>query len=171
LFGKHVITPLFGVPRAGQAASARRSRKGHRHRDDLHVRRLTDVIWWRELSLPVRAIIQANGTLKPIAWGSAGFPSTDAAAAQARYDTMANLTAAKARARTVELLKETGALVGDPRPITHHVKFYEKGDRPLEIVTSRQWFFKTMDHRSALIERAARCAGTRRTCRRATRTG
>ncbi|MEZ5284397.1 MAG: class I tRNA ligase family protein [Vicinamibacterales bacterium] len=25
-----------------------------------------------------------------------------------------------------------------PRPITHAVKFYEKGDRPLEIVTSRQ---------------------------------
>ena len=25
------------------------------------------------------------------------------------------------------------------------MKFYEKGDRPLEIVTSRQWFIKTMD--------------------------
>jgi len=153
LFGKHVITPLFGVPVPVKPHPLADPEKGTGVAMICTFGDLTDVIWWRELSLPVRAIIQANGTLKPIAWGSAGFPSTDAAAAQARYDTMANLTAAKARARTVELLKETGALVGDPRPITHHVKFYEKGDRPLEIVTSRQWFFKTMDHRSALIER------------------
>jgi valyl-tRNA synthetase len=33
------------------------------------------------------------------------------------------------------------------------VKFYEKGDRPLEIVTSRQWFIKTMELRDALIAR------------------
>ena len=44
-------------------------------------------------------------------------------------------------------------MIGEPRPIMHNVKFFEKGDRPLEIVTSRQWFIKTMDFRSALIER------------------
>jgi valyl-tRNA synthetase len=33
------------------------------------------------------------------------------------------------------------------------VKFYEKGDRPLEIVTSRQWFIKTMDYRDQFLER------------------
>ena len=44
-------------------------------------------------------------------------------------------------------------MIGEPRPIMHNVKFYEKGDRPLEIVTSRQWFIKTMDYRSALIQR------------------
>ncbi len=53
----------------------------------------------------------------------------------------------------VELLRESGHLIGDPRPITHHVKFFEKGDRPLEIVTSRQWFIKTMDFRAALLAR------------------
>ena len=44
-------------------------------------------------------------------------------------------------------------MVGEPRPIEHAVKFYEKGDRPLEIVTSRQWFFRTLEHRAALLER------------------
>ena len=44
-------------------------------------------------------------------------------------------------------------MLGEPRPIVHSVKFYEKGDRPLEIVTSRQWFIKTMELRSALVER------------------
>src|SRR5471030_2123098 len=43
--------------------------------------------------------------------------------------------------------------MGEPRPITHAVKFYEKGDRPLEIVTSRQWFIKTIEFREALIAR------------------
>jgi valyl-tRNA synthetase len=42
----------------------------------------------------------------------------------------------------VELLRESGDLLGEPRPITHAVKFYEKGDRPLEIVTTRQWYIR-----------------------------
>ena len=86
-------------------------------------------------------------------WGAAGWESEDAAAAQASYDQLAGLSAVKARARIVDLLREAGALVGEPRPITHHVKFYEKGDRPLEIVTSRQWFIKTMDFKDALLAR------------------
>ena len=63
------------------------------------------------------------------------------------------MSAAKARTKIVEQLKESGDAVGEPRPITHAVKFYEKGDRPLEIVTSRQWFIKTLDFREALLAR------------------
>jgi valyl-tRNA synthetase len=63
------------------------------------------------------------------------------------------LSASKARAKIVEQLKESGDLVGEPRPITHAVKFYEKGDRPLEIVTSRQWFIKTVEFREELLAR------------------
>ena len=57
---------------------------------------------------------------------------------------------ARAHRRSAEGI---GDLLGEPRPITHAVKFYEKGDRPLEIVTSRQWFIKTMDFREALLAR------------------
>jgi valyl-tRNA synthetase len=56
----------------------------------------------------------------------------------------------QARARIVELLRDTGALVSEPRPITHAVKFYEKGDRPLEIVTTRQWYFRNGGRDAAL---------------------
>ena len=50
--------------------------------------------------------------------------------------------------------RPSGELVGEPRPIQHAVKFYEKGDRPLEIVTSRQWFFRTLAQpRPDLLER------------------
>src|SRR5262249_16285411 len=47
---------------------------------------------------------------------------------------------------------ETGLLVAEPKPVTHAVKFYEKGDRPLEIITSRQWFVRTLAHRDALLD-------------------
>ena len=49
--------------------------------------------------------------------------------------------------------KESGELVGEPQPVTRAVKFFEKGERPVEIVTSRQWFIRTIEHRDALIER------------------
>ena len=112
---------------------------------------VTDVVWWRELGLPVRAVIQANGAFKPVVWGERGWESEDPVRAQVQYDQLAGLSAVKARARIVELLRASGDLVGDPRPITHQVKFYEKGDRPLEIVTSRQWFIKTMEFRDRLL--------------------
>jgi valyl-tRNA synthetase len=114
---------------------------------------ITDVTWWRELSLPVRAVIQPNGTLRPIAWGDTGWESQEPAAAQQAYDQIAGQSINKARAKVVELLRESGSMIGEPRPIMHNVKFYEKGDRPLEIVTSRQWFIKTMEFRSSLIKR------------------
>src|SRR5205085_2171818 len=114
---------------------------------------VTDVTWWRELSLPVRAVIQPNGALRPVDWGSAGWESSDPARAQAAYDQLAGLSVGKARAKIVELLRESGDMLGEPKPITHAVKFYEKGDRPLEIITSRQWFIKTMQFREALLER------------------
>jgi valyl-tRNA synthetase len=114
---------------------------------------ITDVTWWRELNLPVRAVIQADGTLREVTWGAAGWESVDAERAQRHYNELARLSASKARVKIVEQLKASGDLIGEPRPITHAVKFYEKGDRPLEIVTSRQWFFKTIECRETLLAR------------------
>ena len=68
----------------------------------------------------------------------------------------------------VEMLAASGDMIGEPRPITHPVKFYERGDRPLEIVTSRQWFIRNGGRDEELRQRAARrgprsSTGTRRT--------
>jgi valyl-tRNA synthetase len=153
LFGQQASTPLFGAPVPIRAHPLADPDRGSGIAMICTFGDITDVTWWRELSLPVRAVIQPNGTFKPVAWGPPDWPSDDPARAQQFYDQLAGLSAQKARARIVDLLRETGALVGEPRPITHAVKFYEKGDRPLEIVTSRQWFVKTMDFRDALIER------------------
>jgi valyl-tRNA synthetase len=153
LFGHEVLTPLFSVPVPVRAHPLADPEKGSGIAMICTFGDVTDVTWWRELALPVRAIIQANGTFKTVTWGAPGWESADPAAAQVHYDALAGLPAAKARARIVDQLRESGGLIGDPRPITHHVKFFEKGDRPLEIVTSRQWFIRTMDFRQTLLAR------------------
>jgi len=153
LFGSYVTTPLFGVrvPVLGHALAD--PEKGSGIAMICTFGDIADVTWWRELKLPVRAVIQPNGTLGPVTWGAPGWESDDPPRAQQAYDQLVGLSAKKAQAKIVELLRESGDLQGEPKPITHAVKFYEKGDRPLEIVTSRQWFIKTIEHREALLER------------------
>jgi valyl-tRNA synthetase len=153
LFGTGVTTPLFGVRVPIKPHPLADPEKGTGVAMICTFGDITDVTWWRELSLPVRGIIGPNGALRPVIWGERGWESADPARARQQYDQLAGLSAVKARARIVELLKESGDLLGDPRPITHAVKFYEKGDRPLEIVTSRQWFIKTMEFREQLLAR------------------
>jgi valyl-tRNA synthetase len=154
LFDTNVETPLFGVRVPVRPHELADPEKGSGIAMICTFGDVTDVIWWRALSLPVRAIVQPNGALRPLTWGSPGWESSDPARAQHAYDQLANLSATKARTKIVELLKESGDLIGEPRSITHAVKFYEKGDRPLEIVTSRQWFIKSMDYRDVLLRRA-----------------
>jgi valyl-tRNA synthetase len=153
LFGKEVVTPLFRARVPVRPHELADPEKGSGIAMICTFGDITDVTWWRELSLPVRAVIQANGTLRPVTWGGSGWESQDAPAAQRAYDQLSGQSINKARAKVVELLRDSGSMIGEPRPIMHNVKFYEKGDRPLEIVTSRQWFIKTMDFRSALIQR------------------
>jgi valyl-tRNA synthetase len=151
LFNTEVISPLFKMAVPVHAHPLADPDKGSGIAMICTFGDLTDVTWWRELSLPVRAVIQNNGAFRQVAWGTPGWESVDAVGAQAAYDKLTNLSAAKARVQIVEQLKNTGDLIGEPQKITHPVKFFEKGDRPLEIVTSRQWFIRTMGERDALL--------------------
>jgi valyl-tRNA synthetase len=153
LFGRTVRTPLFSVPVPVVPHELADPEKGTGIAMICTFGDLTDVTWWRELSLPVRAILAPNGTLRDINWGTEGWESDDPATATRHYASLTGLSVKKAQVQIVELLRAEGSLIGDPRPITHHVKFYEKGDRPLEIVTSRQWFIRTMPVRDVLLER------------------
>jgi len=153
LFGKSVITPLFGIEVPVKAHPLADPEKGSGVAMICTFGDITDVTWWRELSLPVRAIILPNGAFRQIRFGDAGWESRDPARAQQFYDQLANLQPAKARGAIVDQLRQSGDLIGEPKPITHPVKFYEKGDRPLEIITSRQWFIKTVEYREGLLAR------------------
>jgi valyl-tRNA synthetase len=148
LFGQTVTTPLFGVEVPVHAHPLASPDKGSGIAMVCTFGDLTDVVWWRELSLPNRTVIRRDGRLS--AQAPAGVP------AQA-YQPLAGLTVHQARERIVALLRESGDLDGEPRPVTHAVKFYEKGDRPLEIVATRQWFIRnggrSPELREALLRR------------------
>ena len=145
LFGQTVTTPLFGAEVPIVAHQLADPEKGTGVAMVCTFGDTTDVTWWRELSLPIRAIVQRDGRLRPITWGEDGWSSVDPAAAQAAYDELAGKTVKQAQKRIVELLTEAGAIDGEIRPITHPVKFWENGTRPLEIVTSQQWFIRYPD--------------------------
>ena len=112
----------------------------------------TDVVWWRELDLPVRTVIGRDGRFaaEPPA-------AVTSAAGRAAYARLAGHTVGRARAEMAAVLAEASEMDGEPRPITHAVKFFEKGDRPLEIVASRQWYIRNggrdPELRAALVQR------------------
>jgi valyl-tRNA synthetase len=113
---------------------------------------VTDVQWWRELSLPLRALLGRNGRFQLVTFGTEGYESEDPVGANGAYAQLAGSTVRAAQTTIVELLTASGELVAPPTPLRHPVKFYERGDRPLEVVTSRQWFFRTLRLRDRLLE-------------------
>jgi len=153
LVGKDVLTPLFATRVPVLTHPLVDPDKGTGLVMVCTFGDLTDVVWWRELSLPVRSVLGADGRLTDVPWGTPGWESQDVRHARARYSELQGKTINQARKRMVELLSESGDLVGEPTPVTRAVKFFEKGERPIEIVTSRQWFIRTVDHREELIAR------------------
>jgi len=154
LFGSTVSTPLFGVEVQIKAHELADPEKGSGIAMICTFGDLTDVIWWRELQLETRSIISVDGRIQSEApeWiVGAGD------AAVAAYSELAGKTIKQAQVRIVDLLRDNGQLDGEPKPITHPVKFFEKGDRPLEILTSRQWYLRNggrdLPLREALLER------------------
>jgi Valyl-tRNA synthetase len=136
LFGTTVTTPVFGVEVPVLAHHLAQQDKGTGIAMICTFGDQTDVVWWRELDLPTRTVMGRDGRL--VAEAPAADLFTDAG--REAYARLAGKTAFSAKAEMVELLRESGDLVGDPRPTTHAVKFFEKGDKPLEIVSTRQWY-------------------------------
>jgi valyl-tRNA synthetase len=145
LFGKTVRTPLFNVEVPVFAHPLAQIDKGTGIAMCCTFGDLTDVIWWRELQLSMRAIISRDGRI--VAEAPSGL--TDPAGL-AHYASLVGKSAKQAQTAIAEMLTASGEMIGEPRAITHPVKFYEKGDRPLEIVTSRQWYIRNGGRDAAL---------------------
>ncbi|MFD5560780.1 valine--tRNA ligase [Kitasatospora griseola] len=148
LFGTSVTTPVFGVEVPVLAHRLADPEKGTGLVMVCTFGDTTDVVWWRELDLPTRSVLGRDGRFLPDA--PAGLDGEQASAA---YRALAGATPHTARERILELLRAEGALVGEPRHFNHMVKFYEKGDKPLEIVTSRQWYLRNGGRDAELRER------------------
>ncbi|MCP4897004.1 MAG: valine--tRNA ligase [bacterium] len=159
LFGKYAITPLFGARVPIIAAEHADPEKGTGILMVCTFGDAMDVEWWKTSDLPIKQILGRDGRLISITYGEAPFESIDVPAAQRAYDEIAGLYAKQAKKRVGELLAEDGslpgregaALVGEPKPTDQMVKCYEKGQRPLEFVTTRQWFIRVLEHREALL--------------------
>lgn len=160
LIGKLAITPLFRVPVPIFASDLVDPEKGTGILMVCTFGDATDVVWWREKKLALRQIVGRDGRLLPVAYGSEGWESKDAGTANSFYAQLAGKTVKAARKIIVGLLREPAAaaagaeapLIGEPQPLEHSVKFYEKGERPLEFISTRQWFVRLLDKKDLMLE-------------------
>jgi valyl-tRNA synthetase len=158
LVGSTALTPLFRVPVPVVAHELADPEKGTGIAMICTFGDVTDVTWWRELKLPARVVVRRDGTFAPGRFGEVGWESNDPEAANAAMAELNGKASKQARRRITELLRESGALVGDPQPVRHVVKFYEKGDRALEVISSRQWFVEILSFKDALLQRGREIA-------------
>ncbi len=134
LFGTTVTSPVFGVEIPVLAHHAAEPDKGAGIAMCCTFGDATDVQWWRELQLPTRTVIQRDGRLAA--------ETPDWLTNAAPYAELAGKTPFSARAAMVDLLRAAGDLDGEPTPTSRKANFYEKGDKPLEIVSTRQWYIR-----------------------------
>ncbi|RKQ36539.1 valine--tRNA ligase [Kocuria tytonis] len=157
LFGTTVRSPLFDVEVEVRAHPLAKPDKGSGIAMICTFGDLTDVTWWRELDLPTRALIGRDGRFQAERpeWIAEGAPAE-------RYAEVAGKTVFSAQKAVVDMLRGSGDLDGDPKKIMHPVNFYEKGDKPLEVVTSRQWYIRNggrdAERRDTLIQRGREMA-------------
>ena len=157
LVGKPARTPLFDVEVPIVAHPLADPEKGTGLAMVCTFGDTTDVTWWRELALATRPIVGRDGRIVATTpdW-------IESDRGRTRFAELAGRPVRQAQRRIVELLQESGELRGEPRPIVHPVKFYERGDRPLEIVTTLQWYIRNggrdLELREKLLERGRQVA-------------
>ena len=167
-FGKTAITPLYGAEVPIIAAEHADPEKGTGILmvctfGDSDGRGLVEDL----RACPLKQLIGLDGFMMEAGFGEAPFHSVDPERAREFYGEIQGLYVENRRARRWRrLLGRDGtgpggdgaALVGEPEVIEHPVKFYEKGSRPLEFVTTRQWFTKILVHKDALVAQGEKIA-------------
>lgn len=152
-FGKKAIVPLFNIPVPIVASEHAEMDKGTGIMMVCTFGDAADVAWWKQSGLPIKQIIGLDGRILPNVYGEGAFVSLDVPKAKNYYDQLIGLKVKDARAKIVSFLRESGDLLAEPKPIVHPVKFYEKGNQPLEFVSSRQWFVDILNYKKELIEK------------------
>ena len=152
LIGGTAVTPLFGATVPIVAKEDADPTKGTGILMICTFGDTADVEDWRKLGVPAREIIDRLGRILPAPWGEEQWVSRDPDSARGYHDKLAGLSVNQARKEIVALLSQEGALEGEPEQITRPVKYYERGERPLEFVVTRQWFVKVLDKKERLIE-------------------
>ena len=142
LFGTTVTSPIFATPIPVLAHQKAEPDKGAGIAMCCTFGDLTDVTWWRELNLPTRALVTRDGRLQR--------ETPDWLAQPDFYAELAGKTVFSAREAIVAKLRDTGEMDGEPKPTMRKANFFDKGDKPLEIVASRQWYISNGGRDDAL---------------------
>jgi valyl-tRNA synthetase len=166
LVGRNAVTPVFRVPVPIFSSERVDPEKGTGILMVCTFGDSSDVEWWRQKGLALRQVIGRDGRFTPVSFGAPGWPSLAPGPAQAAYRRLEGKRIAEARKETVALLREPSStaggdgapLEGEPEPISHQVNFYEKGEHPLEFITTRQWFVRLLDKKEMLREMGNRIA-------------
>lgn len=152
LFGKTATSPLFDVPVPVLAHKAVQMDKGAGIAMCCTFGDQTDIEWWRDLKLDLRSVMSKNGRILTdnVTW-------VKSERGLKLLEEIHTKTAFGAREIIVAALRDSGEMLGDPTPTQRMANYFEKGDKPLEIVTSRQWYItnggKDAELNSQLIKR------------------
>ncbi len=160
LFGKNAVTPLFHAEVPILASEHADPEKGTGILMICTFGDSSDVDWWKQSKLPIKQIVGRDGKILPVHFGKGNFSSKNPELAQEFYSKLEGKFLYKLKNTVVEMLTDKracflnkgSALIGEPRETQQAVKFYEKGDLPLEFVPTRQWFIKILDHKNELLE-------------------
>ncbi|HJK85701.1 MAG TPA: valine--tRNA ligase [Candidatus Megaira endosymbiont of Stentor roeselii] len=110
----------------------------------------TDIAWWRKHKLPTNIIISKQGRIENIQFDNSFANKIKAEQFAAQ---LTGLTVTAARSKIIELLKKEGLLVNQVQKL-QTVKCAERSGAPLEILTTPQWFIKTIIHKEALLKKS-----------------
>lgn len=162
LIGKNVITPLFGVKVPVITSELVEMEKGTGIVMLCTFGDVTDTIWWRENKLDLRQVLGFNGRLMSVTFGEEGWESLSSEKANHYYSKLVGKTVFTAKKEIVELLRTEKpewqpfiVLKDEPVKLERMVKYYEKGDKPLEFIPSRQWFVSILDKKEILLKKGS----------------
>ena len=150
-FGKTAISPLFYRPIPILPSTHADPKKGTGMLMICTFGDMEDVAFCKKHKLPILQIIDDEGFFMGISFNKQPFKSLQIKEASSHYKHLKNLRVKQARKKIVEILKERQKLKSQPKECLQYVKFYEKGDFPLEILPKRQWYIKILDHKESLL--------------------
>ena len=102
----------------------------------------TDIIWWKTHNLPTKVIIDKKGIINlPSELSNSEF-----------YDQINGLKIKDARNKIIEIIQAQNLLIKQTS-VTQTVKCAERSGAPLEILTTPQWFVRTINHKEKLLQR------------------
>lgn len=157
-FNKKALTPLFKVPVPVLPSPHADPEKGTGILMVCTFGDMEDVRFWQKMNsseqkLPLRQVINESGFIRDVQFKKTEvFASEDPESANTYYSKLKGLRVKQARTAIVKMLSETKDLVSEPTPTEQFIKFYEKGEYPLELIPTRQWYIKILDYKKELIE-------------------